>query len=725
MRTKLLWTTLALVVGASGARANPDPNPPTNIAGSDTMREITIDIINACNDPNPNDAVPGPVAGSLVYIGGGSSLGGQRMSAALYPPAGMQQVAPQSRFMNATECSSVATNRGQGVQVGLDGIAVFHDNTEFSACRVLRYAGCMKVLDLNDRAVLGFGSGAPGIDDGTGAGQIAQLALSDGPDTPGVLDYYCFTHWADALRIIYNGQHAHLDNSNPAAACNGNAPTASAIANKRCNSDVRRTLVETWANMFDTSVDDGVGGCTDVNCVRLRHAFRRDDFSGTTDTFLSLIGVPSLGSAFNVRTFCNGLENEDLDPVRRTCTTAAQATNDPVQVCAPLTFANRNVPFGTDGSPTGAAGACNYLTSPPSGANCAIPPTAATSTGDLGLVLAISLPTDLSLQYDTAFCTGAIGGAFKFAQAPAAVAPNAQRCPNGQGRLGGQCLAPVYSTGPKAGQFNCRLRRTNRAAGGAWSANYDARAHNLVPREALTGVIAQPNSTSITDPRWGGGGHYRINMALPEVSQTATPFGAAHPTCLLPDATRQIGCLVQADACSIGYAGLEAEDQDVGQDEIDVLGTNLPFALRVPVDSDPNDVTPSNDEEVEPRVVTIHRLVQPTGAACESGTGTFDTRYPLARVLWLNAAKGFGGFPGTLPSITNMVDSDPDINSIDPNSNGPASPDGTPDLLTRENEFASCYLDRTLVDPILEDHGYIPLPIPSVYPEANRFRQCP
>ncbi|HVZ33655.1 MAG TPA: hypothetical protein VG963_14585, partial [Polyangiaceae bacterium] len=105
------------------------------------------------------------------------------------------------------------------------------------------------------------------------------------------------------------------------------------------------------------------------------------------------------------------------------------------------------------------------------------------------------------------------------------------------------------------------------------------------------------------------------------------------------------------------------------------------------------------------------RLTEVTGAACESGTGNYDIRYPLARILWLDSSKGFGGFPGTMPNITNVVDSN--------------DADSTPDLLTRENDFARCYTTRSIMDPILEAHGFISLPSASVYPDSSRLHQCP
>ncbi|NJK89423.1 MAG: hypothetical protein HC923_08450 [Myxococcales bacterium] len=104
--------------------------------------------------------------------------------------------------------------------------------------------------------------------------------------------------WKDALRIVYGGQ------SKDSPLTSGR----SLIANKSCNSDLRRALVSTYPNFFE-------GACTGVGCTRLEHAWRRADLSGTTDTFLELLNLPAITAA----PFCNGNESEDLDPVRRAC----------------------------------------------------------------------------------------------------------------------------------------------------------------------------------------------------------------------------------------------------------------------------------------------------------------------------------------------------------------------------------------------------------------------
>jgi hypothetical protein len=80
--------------------------------------------------------------------------------------------------------------------------------------------------------------------------------------------------------------------------------------------------------------------------------------------------------------------------------------------------------------------------------------------------------------------------------------------------------------------------------------------------------------------------------------------------CRKLSATNQIGCLVKANACSIGYAGREA---------VDVFSSgpkNMAFRL--------NDIAGS--------VTNIQNLVTTASTADD---------YPLARGLYVNAFKGF------------------------------------------------------------------------------------
>jgi cysteine-rich repeat protein len=537
-----------------------------------------------------------------------------------------------------------------------------------------------------------------------------------------------------------------------------------------------------------TARDAGSADASDGNCQGLRHAYRRDDLSGTTDTFLSLIGVTGVGTlAAPAKTFCNGIENEDLDPIRRDCGQGNSSGLDPDSVCSTIPMRNRNLPFdAASGNPSGAGTAnvslavtsATQLFQPKTAcaavADCtaAGAPTSATcvsgfcqvpSVSDLGLVLAVSpIPAQVNdalrstadnpvvltvcaansgtaskvgayctsdancsvspdavvagscapdnPQYDQTACTAAaIGsGRVSLAQMPFAAITNSQRCPSGAPRSGNKCPWPTRAanlTNGTGNWWNCKTKRTNRLTGAAapWQ-NYDARAYNWVPRHPQTGELLLPDTTAgtggVKDARFTGGGTARIHMQLPKTAL------AGHPACTRSDATDQIGCLVEADPCSIGYGGLQASDADNT-----VAGMNAALLLGK-VDGS-GEVVSSTDR--------IQDLVDSCGAGLEG-------RYPLARILWLNASKGYnasgGGVGSTIPtfsSILNTVDSDPgdDVLGVEtaPNDTDTVNePDGVPDLLTREQDLTACYAaagtPATAAAPgsLVLKHHFIPLP---------------
>ena len=76
-----------------------------------------------------------------------------------------------------------------------------------------------------------------------------------------------------------------------------------------CAAAARQTLAASWAEV----VTGETGTCESGNCA-LYHAYRRDDVSGTTGVFKTMVGVTN---------FCNGLSSatrvEDADPIRRSC----------------------------------------------------------------------------------------------------------------------------------------------------------------------------------------------------------------------------------------------------------------------------------------------------------------------------------------------------------------------------------------------------------------------
>ena len=247
-----------------------------------------------------------------LYIGGGSGAGQNAMTA--NPPT--QQIAPMSRQLNGTACTALGATIGQEL-IGLDGLAIVGanqvggDSDQQSAATT---------DDCNDNITGGKVLNVPGC------------TAADGCDASG---NYTFTDWKDVLAMVYGGQ-------------NHNTAQAQLISGARnpqrinCNSSVRRALVDNWGNLFSTSAS-GAQSCRTGTCTKLRHAFRRDDLSGTTDSFVTLVGlvaVPANTTAFDpspiflpkpdaaaaANPFCNAGDAKmnkgdsdylDLDPIRR------------------------------------------------------------------------------------------------------------------------------------------------------------------------------------------------------------------------------------------------------------------------------------------------------------------------------------------------------------------------------------------------------------------------
>ena len=167
---KTVIAMLALGLGASTASAEPQSGVlPMQMFGSDTLREVTLEVIQTCQLQN-----------NITYLGTGSTNGGNAMRTK------DQQIAPQSRFLNSQECSDFGSSPqlGQGITIGLDGIGVFGDATEPTSCSTIRYTGSVVVTERN---------GVAGL----------QCPSCSGST-------YTFADWRDVLRIVYAGQAAHI-----------------------------------------------------------------------------------------------------------------------------------------------------------------------------------------------------------------------------------------------------------------------------------------------------------------------------------------------------------------------------------------------------------------------------------------------------------------------------------------------------------------------------------
>jgi len=533
--------------------------------GSDTLFNVTKEALVAAGIATTDN----------TYVGGGSSVGGAAMNGgnAANPvvEAQHQQTSPQSRFLTNGECgaaSGTAGAVGQSIEIGLDAIGIYRGNVGASTCTTLRHTNA-------------GGDGA---------------ALPNG---------YNLVDWKDVLRVVYAGVYTKTDGSfdqptsNP---CTDATPARSAVqditvpesstALGRCNHPVRKALISQWSKLFQET--NCTGKCTGA----LRHAWRRDDDSGTTDVFLTLLGLPNVRSSSGAeqRPFCNGIEYEDADPVRTKCDAGEQ-------VCANIPYANRHA--HQNNAQAFQAPAVNNPN--------------ADKIGDLGLVQAISIPTDTAKQYAGSDNACSLGK-FAFVKLDSILNTTLQKCPDGNARQSNACRFPFFqvnATSPKI--FGCRAVQGTRPGNIVFS-NMDGRVYNAFHMDTA-GVLAVKPKTGLSDPRWSFGGMFKIH-------QTTVGANSGGAPCHEVDATEQIGCLTQADECSIGYAGRAGLlwNGTTGNN-------NITVKLRSPADAT---VSSTADDDVA--VKRLDLLQGGTAPACSSD---FGKRYSLSRVLYLGSSKGF------------------------------------------------------------------------------------
>ena len=437
--------TLLAAAVAMGAVAG-SAHAQLKMEGSDTLFTLTTELVNLC---------PGITAANIEYIGGGSSNGEKAIL------RGSQQLAPMSRFLqeadnnkgpcmcdngtpNDAGCTDATLAEGYGHS--LDGLAIVRDENTQAGCDGIAFNTTLTVTDQD-----GNGLDCPGCN---------------------ASNQYTFADFKDALRVLFAGIHHNS--------------AGGKVADKNCGSDVRRTLANNWSNFFQTA-------CATEGCTKMRHAFRRGDFSGTTDTFLSLLDLDKISNV----PFCNGDDQQDLDPIRRSCEAGEQ-------VC------------GSDGT--------------------------------LGLLLPTLLPegVDLAVAHNASPCEF---GLFDWDLMPVTPDPVPPPCPNGTQQAFGKCLYPRDAQG-NAGCLNIAFNTP-------FGPSVDGRAYNLILRNAAGAVVK--DSTNPPFGKAVEGAYYRLHTNRVNASDNASnPAGASG--CSETSSTRQIGCLAQASPCSLGFAGREASD---------------------------------------------------------------------------------------------------------------------------------------------------------------------
>jgi hypothetical protein len=535
MRITAVGATFVLIgAGATAVSAFPD------MLGSDTMNLMTKDVINNC-----------PPAMGINYLGTGSGNGESAMG------SGTQTAAPMSRFLQAGQtCKlvggvTVAGAQASGVAVALDGVAVAVNTAALNTCGTVAYDGAVKTIAVTDRNT------TPGI----------QCPGCDGANN------YASSNYSDFLKLLFFGIHHDAGNT------------------RDCDSDARRSLVADYSNLFA-----GAAGCQGTACVAkpVHHVYRRDDGSGTTDTFVSLLGVPGIykiastlpavattqqsnpfcnappvaGTTQNFRVVTGFGDFVDEDPIRVPCTGTGAGNGE--QICGSAVA-------------SGFTPAINHL-------------------GTLGLVLTIFPPDQKDVpaaeQYAAVTCTLGENELLPCTKSTC----NGNACPAGNPAFGGKCFASVTRPGgPGTFNANCiQIFRTG-ACPFLTPAGVDCRGANQWLRQPL-GNIVRDTSLSAAG-RLYLGAFYRVHATRPEIGSTLP--------CTQSTGTEQIGCLVgQADVCSMGYAGRSAVDP-------------------------PGNASPALVANLGPTVGNIQNLVT---------LGPYPgnpTTYPLARKLYYNSIVGF------------------------------------------------------------------------------------
>jgi hypothetical protein len=561
-----------------------------DMKGSDTLKKIAEDVIAGC----------GSDTASIVYIGTGSSPGQQAMTSA----NNTQQIAPMSRAINSSGCTSSAA--GEGLVIGLDGLSIVAASSAVAACSP-GAEDCNGATDASSgvsysKAVDTTASCVSDADCTALDNTLAcNLATNKCKYQLGANGFTGANAWKDALRLVYGG----MDNND-----------SNTLTNRDCDSLERQAVVNNWGNLFENT-------CTTGTCTQLQHAFRRDDESGTTDTFVSALGLTSINFTSSTTPFCNSLQ-VDADPITsKACVKDADCTrgfecNETAGFCS-FPVIRPNYPDFQDHDliRRSCIGTGN-LPGPPTGTVGGPPPEAATEQvcnrdGTLGVVLTINPPPPETgvLAYPTKDCAKG-----KFTFGPAATKPSTgtppkpqfERCPNGDvAILGGQCLIPL-STDGDAACINGKNNLTSVKIDSTNATATDGRVYNLYLRRGLTAGVDAMKIATIPRPNPAGGAavnaeivgaFYRIHT-----TRTATTTPTSGTCNSFDNATQQIGCLVAASPCSIGFAGNEAAD---------VAGVD---AMKV--------------QALEPTDVCVRKLVDGSG-----------TPYPLSRKLYLNSLDGF------------------------------------------------------------------------------------
>jgi hypothetical protein len=352
-----------------------------------------------------------------------------------------------------------------------------------------------------------------------------------------------------------------------------------------CNSAARRSLVSSWSRLFQNGCANNAPVCGTGSAVNgaLWRAFRLDDSSPVSAVFADLIGLtPSPSSSalngFGKSPFCNAM-NWETSSANNNCSLGAHKQwVGPGGVLDPVANdgVHRRPPPGTWGdAPDPSQGALGAdvlptqfqdndpIRNPCLGGGTNNPSRAGEEVcnidGKLGVVLPIPdiswMPASLR-PYPTNSCN-----TFAIGKAPTvftcAIRGNGTKhsgeCPNGDALFAAGCLLPIDSVN---GTSQCVATKATVAALQSRNLGFpDGRIYNIHMRD---GTTAEPSIGYAQYPVPGTstlldfvGGYGRIHEV--ERLEAYNNTFATHP-CQEPETSDQIGCLMQADPCSVGFA---------------------------------------------------------------------------------------------------------------------------------------------------------------------------
>jgi hypothetical protein len=788
MRTRTLITGAAFLAvgyaGVSTAYALPE------LRGSDTLENVTEQVVAACQTAL---GLGSPV--NIVYVGGGSGAGQSAMAGA----APTQHVAPMSRQLNGGQC----TANSRQLLIGLDGLSILAKNSTGgapAACTddiggaplVLTGVPAQFVPCTSNTQCTALGTTCdtarqfciPG-------GSLASCTAAQGCSPAGTYTFDNLTptnaadDWQDVIRQIYGGMShdstiactSNADCPNDPAnltifTCNttlGRCVSANLIhdpaevngdgtaicfasaggaarnckrnrAHVDCSNPVRGVLLASYGQVIRNPL------CTSSSpaCQKIKHAFRRDDLSGTTDAFQAIVGLVALAPPTTLRStaggafapevadfastsspFCNAgtsamnkgfSDGVDLDPYRRACSAGPVAQNAPAfeSVCQGYQAINNSdvscyaAGVRPDNYPQRERTAQQGRGLLPGGSVDTLAVfqaetrAATTRPRCLGVVQAISIPQDLPGSTIWATHRYPQGGPCTLGQT-VFVNPLPARqilCPDGSIKgTGGLCLMPVNTSN---GRVDCLsdFGTPNVTPADGGPAIFDRRVWNLTPVNSA-GNMAQlldsyqnPNFPNVNQIRRFARRYYGVNMARPDATQAPATIATG---CQFETDTQQIGCLVKANPCSIGFAGREAADAGPAF-------ANL--ALR------------------------INNIISNTANIENLATGGTPV-YPLARKLWFNSFQDpIIGF--TSPNLT--VDEVnlstcmglPGACTVDADCTG--LPPGGPGLPPCNTSTGRCTTGlNATVNAAISAENYVPVPagIPRLIRHPTTGNGCP